>query len=147
MMSDQETSVKYDFFKNGSDIRVTWKDSDGPHCHDIPRKFFDIIRDEYMADAFNKWLQNKPIPNHEPLYLEIGRNNFSFTFRFKNIPKRFFVHFRINSSKKIIIFTQIIETEEKVNNWTVSLECYNQMLTIPDLDKLIDLPDMTLTQE
>jgi hypothetical protein len=79
--------------------------------------------------------------------LEVGRNNYSFTYHFENIPKRFFVHFRINSSEKKIIFTEILELEEKVNHWTVSPECYNQMLAIPDLDKLIDLSDMTLTQE
>jgi hypothetical protein len=49
---------------------------------DIPRKIFDVIREEYMVDAFKKWLRDETIPHHPSVFVNIGKDNYSFTRHF-----------------------------------------------------------------
>jgi hypothetical protein len=42
-------------------------------------------------------------------------------------------------NERIIIFTEV---KDKLRSWTISSKCYNQMLSIPNLDKLLDLSDL-----
>ena len=135
-MCDLVTSTprQYDFFKNGSDIRVTWHESPlGLQHHDIPRKFFDIIRDEHMMDVFKKWTEGEIDPDHRPFFIEICYFfSLAFSGYFRN--QKFFILFKKNlSNEKIIVFTEI---KDEVRSWTISSECYNQMLSITNLDKL-----------
>ncbi len=136
--------AEYNFVKNGSDIRVTWN-----QCtlvrrhHDIPRKIFDVIREEYIVDAFKKWLRCKTIPDHTSMFMNIGRDNYSFTRHFQDTSQNLFIQFgRKSPEERIIIFAEILEHTNKIRMWTVSLECYNQMLAIPNLEELLDLADM-----
>jgi hypothetical protein len=110
---------------------------------DIPRKIFDIIREEYMVDAFKKWLRCEPIPYHPSMFVNIGKNNYSFTRHFPDTSQHLFVQFgRKSSEEKIIIFAEIKGYTAINRTWTISLKCYNQILAIPNLDKLLDFADM-----
>jgi hypothetical protein len=119
--------AKYDFIKKGSDIRVTWNQySLVPQRHDIPRKIFDVIREEHMVDAFKKWLRGETIPDHTSMFMQCGRDNYSFTRHFQSTSQKLFIHFRKKlPDERIIIFTEILEHEDKLRTWTVSSECYN----------------------
>ena len=129
---------KYNFIKIGSDIiRVSWNYL-VQRYYDIPRKFFDIIREEYMVNAFKKWQQGENAPDTATVFYQHTRINYTFCHHFHN--QIFFILFEKNyHNEKIIIFTEI---KDKFRSWTISSNCYNQMLSIPNLDKLPDLSDL-----
>jgi hypothetical protein len=136
--------AEYDFVKNGTDIRITWNQYTlRPGHHDIPRKIFEVIREDYMVDAFKKWLQGETIPDHTSMFMKTGTDNYSFTRHFQDTSQHFFIEFgRKSPEERIIIFAEFLEHTNKIRTWTVSVECYNQMLAIPNLDDLLDLADM-----